>query len=116
MLQGLSVFLRKEIMMDKKKTVILAYEGEIDKNSTLFNLFYNCTKSNDLLRVRGEISLNEVIYLFFQGNNHPRRYSYRWGWNYAKHEYIDAEYIKNPVNPRVGYIKFVAYNIVDGEV
>ena len=98
--------------MDRKKTVFLAYEEEIDKNSTLFNLFYNSVRSNDLLRVRGEISLNEVIDLFFPGFIHPRRYSYRWGWNYAKHGYVDIEYIKNPVDPRVCYLKFVAYDIV----
>ena len=98
--------------MDKKKTVILVYEGEIDKNSTLFDLWCNTNLSNDLLRLRGEISLNEVIDQFFPGFIHPRRYSYRWGWNYAKHGCIDAVYITNPVNPKVGYIKFVAYDIV----
>ena len=98
--------------MDKKKTVILAYEKELYNDLTLFNLWCNTNLSNDLLRLRGEISLNEVIDQFFPGFIHPRRYSYRWGWNYAKHGCIDAVYIKNPVNPKVGYIKFVAYDIV----
>ena len=112
MLQGLTVFLRKEIMVDKKKTVILAYEEELDNYLTLFNLRCSTDFSNDLLRLRGEISLNEVIDLFSPGFIHPRRYSYRWGWNYAKHEYVDVKYIRNPVDPRVCYLKFVAYDIV----
>ena len=98
--------------MDKKKTVFLAYEEELDNYLTLFNLRCSTDFSNDLLRLRGEISLNEVIDLFSPGFIHPRRYSYRWGWNYAKHGYVDIEYIKNPVDPRVCYLKFVAYDIV----
>ena len=99
--------------MDKKKTVILAYEEEeIDKNLMLFDLYCNINMANDLLRLHGEVSLNEVIDHFFPGFINPRRYSYRWGWNYAKHGCVYVEYIKNPVNPRVCYLKFVAYDIV----
>ena len=98
--------------MDKKKTVILAYEEEVYKDLTLFKLCANTNISNDLLRLHGEVSLNEVIDHFFPGFINPRRYSYRWGWNYAKHGYVYVEYIKNPVNPRVCYLKFVAYDIV----
>lgn len=101
--------------MDKKKTVILAYEEEVYKNLTWFKLCANTNISNDLLRLRGEISLNEVIDQFFPGFIHPRRYSYRWGWNYAKHGCVGVAYIRNPVNPRVCYLKFVAYDIVDKE-
>ena len=100
-------------MINRKKfTICIPYEGNFKTRAEYekFEYFSKECYANDLLRAYGVISLNEVLRIFT-----PVRYkifSYRWGWQFSKDDYVDIKLIKSPVNSNVWYLKFTAYDIV----
>ena len=76
----------------------------------------SCCKNyiNDVLKICGSISLNEVMNTINgYWSIRQKRYSYRWGWDYSKgHHHIDIQAIDNPVKENAFYLKLVAYDIV----
>lgn len=101
-------------MNRKKFTICLPYEGEFetdrDYEMAKFEYMCNMYHLNDMLHVYGTVSLNEAIRCYPSARY--KIFSYRWGWDFSKDNSIDVRLIKNPVNPRVWYLKFTAYDIV----
>ena len=98
--------------MSKKFTICISYEGNFktDEKRSLeeFQFRANQFYANDLLKLRGVISLNEILHIFYCSKN----YSYRWGWELRKHGFVDVKLIRNPTNDHVWYLKFTAFDIV----
>ena len=98
--------------MNKKFTICVPYEGNFKTDETKsLEYFALCTHqnyANDLLKLRGVISLNEILHIFYYSKN----YSYRWGWDLRKHGFVDVKLIRNPTNDHVWYLKFTAFDIV----
>lgn len=101
-------------MNRKKFTICIPYEGNFKTPAEYevmkFEYFCNERYANDLLHAHGVIPLNEVVRIFTPVRH--KIFSYRWGWDFSKNDFIGVRLIKNPVNPHVWYLKFTAYDIV----
>ena len=100
--------------MDKKFTIVVPYENDFtcdtNRDMAVFSIATDRNYVNDLLKLYGTVSLNEVLRAFHFTKH--KNYSYRWGWDCRKHGYVDVEVIRNPVNDYIWYLKFTAYDIV----
>lgn len=96
--------------MDKKFTVTVPWtysSGNSDED--WFFLMAMIQYAKDLLKARGKISLNEVL----NALHIDKRYSYRWGYDQSKDDWVEVKIIPNPVNPNMQiYLKFTARDIV----
>ena len=99
--------------MNKKFTICVPYEADFEHDKDVETMLVHCHANyvNDLLKVYGTISLNEVLRSLYCTTRNT--YSYRWGWDLSKGHYIDIKIIRNPVNLKMVYLKFTAYDIVD---
>lgn len=98
--------------MRKKFTITVPWHV-CDKpdNIAMFHLCTMFNQARDMLTVYKQISLNEVLRIFYVCSE--KQYSYRWGWDFNKGDRVDVQVIKNPPTPSIWYLKFVAYDIVD---
>ena len=99
--------------MDKKFTINVPwYDGFNIPDMADMDYFVIATRQcyvNDLLKIHGKISLNEVL----DALHVHKRYSYRWGYDYTKGDVIEIKVIKNPSNPKMRYyLRFTARDIV----
>ena len=99
--------------MNKKFTICVPYEADFkhEKDVEMMMLRCHADHVNDLLKVYGTISLNEVLRSLYCTTRNT--YSYRWGWDLSKGHYIEIKIISNPVDLNMVYLKITAYNIVD---
>ena len=99
--------------MNKKFTICVPYEADFkhEKDVEMMMLRCHADHVNDLLKLYGTISLNEILRsLYFTTRN---TYSYRWGWDLSKGHCIEIKIIRNPVDLNMVYLKITAYDIVD---
>lgn len=99
--------------MNKKFTICVPYEADFKRNKITETMLIHCHANhfNDLLKLYGTISLNEVLRSLYCTTRNT--YSYRWGWDLSKGHCVDIKIISNPVNPKMVYLKITAYDIVD---
>ena len=99
--------------MDKKFTICVPYEAAFkhEKDVEMMMLRCHADHVNDLLKVYGTISLNEVLRSLYCTTRNT--YSYRWGWDLSKGHCIEIKIISNPVDLNMVYLKITAYDIVD---
>jgi len=98
--------------MNKKFTICVPYEADFKHDKDVETMTIHCRTIyvNDLLKLHGTISLNEVLRsLSYSTRN---RYSYRWGWDLQKGHHIDIKIINNPTDLKMVYLKLTAYDIV----
>jgi hypothetical protein len=98
--------------MSKKFTICVPYEADFKHDKDVETTMIRCHANyvNDLLKLHGTISLNEVLRSsYFTTRN---RYSYRWGWDLQKGHHIDIKIINNPTDLKMVYLKLTAYDIV----
>ncbi len=96
--------------MDKKFTIVLPYYKNSNKDLALLEFMCALNHATDMLKVYGQISLNEVVRVFHCTN--VKSFSYRWGWDLRMDDKINVKVINNPANPFVCYLKFTARDIV----
>ena len=96
--------------MDKKFTINIPwYDCSNIPGMDYFVIATQQCYVNDLLKIHGKISLNEVL----DALHVHKRYSYRWGYDYTKGDCIEIKVIKNPSNPKMRYyLRFTARDIV----
>ena len=99
--------------MNKKFTICVPYEADFkhEKDVEMMMLRCHADHVNDLLKVYGTISLNEVLRSLYCTTRNT--YSYRWGWDLSKGHCIEIKIISNPVDLNMVYLKITAYDIVD---